>query len=93
MSTSAIASSNDIDLHENTQSDIPSNDIPHSTIVPTEHEVTELIESIKSASELDPALLYGTSVFDSTAMAPLSPASTVSSLIILPPLNPLFRTR
>jgi hypothetical protein len=93
MTTSAIVPSNDIDLHENIQSDIPSSDIPQSAIVPTEHEVTELIDSIKSASELDPALLYGSSVFDSTAMAPLSPASTVSSLIILPPLNPLFTTR
>ena len=46
---------------------------------PSEAEVSELITSIKSASEtaIDPALYYGASVFDSTAMAPLSTASEV----------------
>lgn len=45
----------------------------------SEAEVSELISSIKSASEtaIDPASYYGSSVFDSTAMAPLSPASEV----------------
>lgn len=48
-------------------------------IAPSEGEVSELIDSIRSASEspIDPALYYGSSVFDSTAMAPLSPASEV----------------
>lgn len=46
---------------------------------PSEAEVSELISSTKSASEaaIGPALYYGSSVFDSTAMAPLSPASEV----------------
>ena len=46
-------------------------------ITPSEAEVSELISSIKSASEtaIDPALYYGSSVFDSTAMAALSSAS------------------
>lgn len=50
-------------------------------IAPSEAEVSELISSIKSASKtpIDPALYYGSSVFDSTAMAPLSPASEVCS--------------
>lgn len=50
---------------------------------PTDVEVSELIDSIKSTSEteieIDPTLYYGSSVFDSTAMAPLSPASAVST--------------
>lgn len=50
---------------------------------PTDAEVTQLIDSIKSASEteIDPALYYGSSVFDFTAMAPLSPASAVSTCL------------
>lgn len=63
MTTSAIDS---IGIDESTQTDIPL----------TEHEVTEVIESIKSAS--DPILLHGSHIFDSTAMAPLSPTSAVS---------------
>jgi hypothetical protein len=40
------------------------------------YEVTELIESIRSASS--EISVHGSSVFDSSAMSPLSPASAVS---------------
>ncbi len=39
------------------------------------YEVREIIESIRSASETS---VHGSSVFDSSAMSPLSPASAVS---------------
>ena len=57
---------------------------------PTEAEVSQLIDSIKSASEsaIDPALYYGSSVFDSTAMAPLSPASEVRTSLLHHHLSP-----
>jgi hypothetical protein len=41
------------------------------------YEVTELIDSIRSASSPDHSV-HGSSVFDSSAMSPLSPASAVS---------------
>jgi len=41
------------------------------------YEVTDIIESIRSASS-EELSVHGSSVFDSSAMAPLSPASAVS---------------
>jgi hypothetical protein len=41
------------------------------------YEVTELIDSIRSASSYENSV-HGSSVFDSSAMSPLSPASAVS---------------
>lgn len=50
----------------------------------TDAEPSEIIDSVITEdtldfSHIDPALFYGSSVFDSTSMAPLSPASEVSN--------------
>jgi hypothetical protein len=42
----------------------------------SENEVTEIADSIRNASYS----LYGSNVFDQTAMSPLSPTSLVSGL-------------
>lgn len=65
MSTPAIQATTTVD--EN-----PPNDSP---LLDTD-DVTELIETIKTAASSE--LLYGSSVFDSSAMAPVSPAAAVS---------------
>lgn len=40
----------------------------------TDHEIAEISDSVKEAAS---STLYGESVFDHTAMSPLSPASAV----------------
>jgi hypothetical protein len=66
MNTPAVQPTTTVD--ESTQTDNP--------LLDAEDDVTELIESIKTASSSE--LLYGSSVFDSSAMAPVSPAAAVS---------------
>ncbi len=54
---------------------------PATTIeASAETEITSLIDRIKDASAIDRSLYYGNNVFDSTAMAPLSPASAVRTV-------------
>jgi hypothetical protein len=52
------------------------------------HEVAELIDSIRSAATTDEDSVHGASVFDASAMSPLSAASAVSQPHInVPTLN------
>jgi hypothetical protein len=52
----------------------------HETTYPKldQNEVEELGQRICTGSEADSSDLYGSSVFDASAMSPLSPASAVS---------------
>ncbi len=67
---STLEAEPNINVDESTQTDTP--------LLDTD-DVTELIESIKTASSSDLLLPYGSSVFDHSAMAPASPAAAVSS--------------
>jgi hypothetical protein len=46
-----------------------------------EDEVADLSNGLELELELDSGVLYGSSVFDTSAMSPLSPASAVSQSI------------